>query len=48
MKEMKMKRYEKGDVIFVETEVAVILDGEVHLKSHADKILPPKLMAKYE
>jgi uncharacterized protein YbaP (TraB family) len=38
----------KGDVIFVENEVAVILDGTVHMKSHSDNILPPKILAKYE
>jgi hypothetical protein len=35
-------------VIFVDDEVAIILDGIVHLKSHAENIFPPKLLAKYQ
>lgn len=27
--------------------MAVILDGVVHMKSHAENVLPPKLLAKY-
>lgn len=44
---MTVKTYNKDDIIFVENEVAVILEGIVHVKSHAESILPPKLMAKY-
>jgi hypothetical protein len=42
-----VKAFKTDDIIFVENEVAVILEGLIHLKSHADNVLPPKLMAKY-
>lgn len=45
---MTVKRFNTDDIIFVEDKVAVILEGVVHLKSHSDNILPPKLLAKYE
>lgn len=44
---MTLRQYNKDDIIFVENEVVVILEGIVHLKSHAENILPPKLLAKY-
>ena len=45
---MKVKKYKPDDVIYVEDEIAVILEGIVLLKSHGDQVLPPKLLAKYE
>lgn len=43
---MKIKRFETNDMIFVEKDIGVIADGIVHMKSHSENILPPKLMAK--
>lgn len=44
---MKIKQYNTDDIIYTEEEVSVILDGVIHLKSHALHVLPPKLLAKY-
>jgi len=44
---MVIRQYHKNEVLFVEDEVMVILDGIVHMKSHTDNILPPKILAKY-
>lgn len=33
---MKFKHFKKGEILFVEKEVMVILDGLVFMKSHAD------------
>lgn len=45
---MTVKRYNTDEIIFVEDQVAVILDGVAHMKSHSENVLPPKLLAKYE
>lgn len=45
---MTAKRYNTDEIIFVEDEVAVILEGIVHIKSHSENVLPPKLLAKYQ
>jgi hypothetical protein len=47
MKFMSVRRYNTDEVIYVEDQVAVILDGIVHMKSHSEHILPPKLLAKF-
>ncbi len=47
MKYMRVKRYNTDEIIYVEEEVAVVLEGIVHLKSHSENILPPKLLAKF-
>ena len=47
MKLMKVRRYNIDDILYVEDEVAVILDGVIHVKSHSQNVLPPKLLAKY-
>ena len=41
---MTIKQYQTNEMIFVEDRVAVILDGIVHVKSHADNVLPPTLL----
>ena len=43
---MKVRSYKTDEIIYNETTVVVILEGIVHLKSHAENILPPKLLAK--
>jgi hypothetical protein len=43
---MKVRRYEKGALLFVESEVMVLLDGQVFLKSHSDNVVPPVVQAK--
>lgn len=48
MRHMTVKRFKTDDIIFVEDKVAMILEGVVHIKSHSENILPPKLLAKYE
>lgn len=47
MKCVTLKHYKTDDIIYVEDQVAVILEGVVHLKSHASNVLPPKLLTKY-
>lgn len=44
---MKIRQFKTDDIIFIEDEICVILDGIVHLKSHAENVIPPKLLAKY-
>ncbi|CDW75604.1 tpr repeat protein [Stylonychia lemnae] len=48
LKHMSVKKYKTDEIIFIEDAVAVILEGVVHLKSHSENILPPKLLAKFE
>ncbi len=48
MKFMKFRKYNKGDILFVEKETIVILDGLVFMKSHSENILPPQIFAKYQ
>lgn len=47
MRYISVRRYNTDDIIYVEEDVAVILEGIVHLKSHAENVLPPKLLGKY-
>ena len=47
MKLMKVKRYEKGDLLFFENEVLILLDGLVFMKSHTQAVVPPVMQAKY-
>jgi len=44
---MSVKRFKTDEIVFIEDSVAVILEGVVHVKSHSENILPPKLLAKY-
>lgn len=41
MRFMRFKKYEKGDILFVEKELMVILDGLVFMKSHSENVVPP-------
>lgn len=45
---MKIKQFQPNEIVFVDEEVGVILEGTVHLKSHSEKIIPPKLIAKFQ
>ena len=47
MKLMKVKRYDKGDLLFFENEVLILLDGLVFMKSHTQAVVPPVMQAKY-
>ena len=47
MKHMQVKKFNADEIIFVEDKVAVILEGIVHIKSHSENVLPPKLLAKF-
>jgi|LauGreDrversion4_2_1035121.scaffolds.fasta_scaffold63817_3 hypothetical protein len=46
MKLMKVRKYEKGELLFFEGEVLVILDGLVFMKSHTQEVVPPIMQAK--
>ena len=48
MKYMKCRRYKKDEVLFADNEVMILLDGLVHMKSHADDVVPPKMLAKLQ
>jgi hypothetical protein len=41
MKYMKFKRFNKGDILFVETETIVLLNGLVYMKNHTEDVIPP-------
>ncbi len=43
---MRCKRYKKDEVIFVGSEVNILLDGLVYMKSHTEEVVPPKMLAK--
>jgi signal-transduction protein with cAMP-binding, CBS, and nucleotidyltransferase domain len=45
---MKIKKFQKGEILFLETEVMVLLNGQVHMKSHTEEVIPPKMLAKYQ
>jgi hypothetical protein len=44
---MKTRKFKKGDILFVESEVMILLDGLVFMKGHTDEILEPKMLAKF-
>ena len=48
LKFMRVKKYTKGEILFVETEIMVLLDGMVFMKGHSDDVLQPKMLAKYQ
>lgn len=48
MKFMRFKKFNKGDLLFVENEVMVLLDGLVFMKSHTENVVPPIMQAKYQ
>ncbi len=35
-------------MLFAENEVLILLDGLVHMKSHAEDVVPPKMLAKLQ
>ena len=45
---MKTRKFKKGDILFVESEVMILLDGLVFMKGHTDEILEPKMLAKFQ
>jgi signal-transduction protein with cAMP-binding, CBS, and nucleotidyltransferase domain len=45
---MKVRKYNKDDILFVENEVMVLLDGLVYMKGHTEEIVPPKMLAKLQ
>ena len=47
MKYMTVKWYNTDEIIYVEEDVVIVLGGIIHMKSHAENVLPPKLMGKY-
>jgi hypothetical protein len=47
MKFMRCKRFKKDEVIFVESEVQILLDGLVYMKSHTEDVTSPKILAKF-
>ena len=47
LKFMGVKKYNKGEILFVETEDMILLDGMVFMKGHSDDVLKPKMLAKY-
>jgi hypothetical protein len=49
MRFMRCRRFERDEVLFVvDGDVMVMLDGLVHMKSHAEEVVPPKMLAKLE
>ena len=44
---MKVKKFNKGEILFVETDVMILLDGMVFMKGHTDEVLQPKMLAKF-
>ena len=48
MKFMRCKRFKKDEVIFVDTEVQILLDGLVYMKSHTEDVTSPKILAKLQ
>jgi hypothetical protein len=48
MQFMRFKRFSKGDLLFVEKEVMILLDGLVFMKSHTENVVPPIMQAKYQ
>ncbi len=48
LKYMKFRKYNKGDILFLETEIMILLDGMVFMKGHTDEVVSPKMLAKYQ
>lgn len=46
LKFMKVRKYAKGEILFVETEIMILLDGLVFMKGHTDDVMAPKMLAK--
>ena len=46
---MKLKKYEKDDIIYTENaNISIILSGEALLFSHQDKVYPSKLISRFK
>ncbi len=43
---MRCKRYKKDEVIFVDSEINILLDGLVYMKNHTEEVVAPKMLAK--
>ena len=43
---MRCKSYKKDEVIFLDSEVKILLDGLVYMKSHTEEVVAPKMLAK--
>lgn len=41
MKFMRFKQFNKGDILYVEKETMVLLNGLVFMKSHTEDVIPP-------
>jgi hypothetical protein len=39
LKYMSVRKYKKGEILFVETEIMILLDGMVFMKGHTDDVL---------
>ena len=46
LKFMRCKKVEKGQVVFVDSQVHILLDGLIYMKSHSEEVIPPKMLAK--
>ncbi len=45
---MSVKKFNKGEILFVENETMVLLDGMVFMKGHTEDVIQPKILAKYQ
>ncbi len=45
---MRCKSYKKDEVIFLDSEVKILLDGLVYMKSHTEEVVAPKMLAKLQ
>ncbi len=43
---MKVRKYAKGEILFVESEVMILLDGLVFMKGHSEGVTAPQVLAK--
>jgi hypothetical protein len=46
LSEIKLKIYDKDEIIYFKDQVGVIVSGTVLLKTHEGSLLPPRLLAK--